>query len=262
MTCPTRVRFLPGDFVYIDDLDSYALIVCVVKDYYGVFYRAFTKYEYRFEKKSNDNNWEHRAKYIEPGQPVNNYSLKLIDRIFFPQRNYICQEDRCAVKSILGECLDCKHKIDYSKKDANIFLPGDIVWHPGEKRTAEVAAMCLCIPNPKYPNAYITISPWSSWNYNLLTDNFSIASEESAISIDRLYEFILGNSDMPPKITYFEESWKGNLGMAKIPERARMRSQSKIAYFIPEDAGSICSACILQDSYDCVECKTKKLIEE
>lgn len=262
MTCPTRVRYLPGDFVYVEDLDSYALIVCVIKGQGGVFYRAFTKYEYRFEKKQHDNDWDHRAKYFEPNRPGYNHSLKIINRIFFPQRNYICQEDGCTVKNIIGECLDCPHKIDYSKEGANIFLPGDTVWCPVEKRLAEVEAMCLRVPeSPRYPNSYITISPWSSWGHNLLTDNFSIVAGEPAISIDQFYGFILENPDMPPGITYYEKSWKGNLGMAKIPVNAKMRNQSKIAYFVPEDAESICSACIYQGSYDCVGCKTRELLE-
>lgn len=266
MTCHTkRVRYLPGDLVQLSNGELAIIIASHYNDDINrVYYTFFSPRRYIFIPVFSDGRY-----VIRKNVPCDNPDLrggKILHRIFESQRNYVCQEDNCIVKDLLGECYGCSLKVDYSKENSNIFIPGDTVWVPKEKRETVISDINLCIRDPwpnidphnNYSRGFVTISQFSSWSDS---DIFYFVTSDGRypgygeLRIEEFYEFILANPDQLPALTYYE-TLPGNK-INQLPRNIKMREQSKHTYFIPENASLICNSCIYTD---CENCKTKKLI--
>ncbi len=257
MTSRTRVRFLPGDLIDLSGSGNLAIVVSMYNTRTSpIVYRYMSRNEYSF----TDMNYMIGTMPAYPRKDV-----KLLHRVFHPNRNYICSDENCEVRNLLGECMYCNYKIDYSKDD-KIFFPGDEVWSPSRKQSCWINQANLCIPVlSDGDTGYETIAEGTKWDDIHLAKfferiNYFNSSYSYYVDISALYNHLLERFETnPPTLTYREKPSDLTLNYQDLPRDLNIREQSKLLYYIPEDI-NICPMCIYQDSDKCSSCITKKLI--
>ena len=254
MTCRIRVRFLPGDLIDLSGSGDLAIVVSMYNmTTIPIVYRYMSRNKFSF----TDMKYMIGTLPAYPGKDV-----KLLHRVFNPNRNYICEDGNCEVKNILGECMYCNYKIDYSKRD-KIFFPGDEVWSPSRKQSCWIYQANLCLPvlNDN-DTGYETVAEGTKWDDVHLSNFFKTDNHFSYsfyLDIPELYDHLLERfKTKPPTLTYRE---KYSTGYKDLPRDLNIREQSKLLYYIPEDI-NICPLCIYQDSDKCDSCITKKLLRK
>lgn len=261
MICPTRVKYLPGDLIRLSNGEEAIVISVYSLNIANIInYTVFTPSRYLLAPCTSS-----QVKYsaIQAGETGLLRNAKILHRLFESQRNYICQEDRCVVKNLLGGCYWCSLKVDYSKKYSNVFIPGDTVWVPSEKREAVITDINLCILDPWLPKGHLTISKSTAWTdasiygfiEHTVPSSYAMVGE-GRLNVSEFYAYIQSDPSRPPGITCFEEMPDGNL--RQLSRNIKMREQSKFTYFIPQNADTICNSCIYTD---CENCKTHKFIK-
>lgn len=240
-----RIKFLPGDLIRIIDggKEEDAIVIAVSSYITGApRYQLFTADNYRF------NTITGKVKEINNLVPAT-----LINRVFEPKRNYVCDGDNCIIKGLLGECMGCKYKIKYSKDDTNVWFPGDILYIPSKKEKVEIKSIKLCAKykfSYNFPAEYVTFSDTlTKWNdYELGTDNF--LDQHYRLMVRLFYDCLIAAG--PMKISYWSEK-------QSIPNCAHLYKRSKINYYIPKGL-NVCPMCLYQGSDKCLECTTNRLI--
>ncbi len=240
-----RIKFLPGDLIRIIDggKEEDAVVIAVSSYITGApRYQVFTAENYKFSTVGG------RVREINNLVPAT-----LINRVFEPKRNCICDGDNCIIKNLLGECMDCKYKIKYSKDDTNVWFPGDILYIPSKKEKVEIKSIRLCA---KYrfsydmPAEYVTFSGTSTkWDDSEL-NTYNFLDLHLRLMVRLFYDCLIANG--PMKISYWSEK-------LTIPNCAHLYKRSKINYYIPKGM-NVCPMCLYQGSDKCHECITNRLI--
>ena len=240
------IKFLPGDLVYNKYSEEYGIIIKV-------------------------GNHENSTVITESSFDISNFSglkklceweMYLRGRIFNPNVNYLCCENNCIVKSVIGECLDCKYKENpYSDK---VYFIGDTVFMKKFRTTGIVTGVALRIETSEFSlyNSIITCRPY----YNLRGDDvFSIydqflnnGAENFTDKIDIVKIWNDLKTRNRPSLEYIldDNSYSWN------EKELNIRKRNCKYVFIPPEAKNICDICVCGGTEECLGCKTEKLISK
>ncbi len=161
-----------------------------------------------------------------------------IKRLFRPDINYLCYNNRCAILQNCGGCFDCEFKYEYHDPEDRVYYPGDVVYSSG--KLLVIDKMFL------FPNIALSIP----------TNNL----EENYLGFNRLKEGLeIITTRAQIKYGCHSENGTAFVDTGISSEFIRLRKRGGF-YSLRPDLVLLCDKCIYVGTDKCKNCITNKII--